>query len=329
MDGSNERYVRPGAQLVAQRAREFADTKAALVPLPGHGETYARWSMLFSVARDCLALVKLIESHLDALAILFECDAAALVGENRLWAVWAANPPQQPLQARIEGRRARLSGVKPWCSGAHAATHALVVCHDGSRDWLAAVAMDARGVRVDPSTWSNGGMRAADTCEVHFDDVAATLVGSAGSYIERPGFWHGAIGVAACWLGGAVAVAEKLRGAATRRDDPHLFAHLGAVDASIRAARAALRDAARSIDERPREDAHALALATRATVERTVADVVERCGRALGAAPLCCDAEHAQRVADLCVFVRQSHAEHDLEALGRLCAAADGAKWTP
>ncbi|MGA9871067.1 MAG: acyl-CoA dehydrogenase, partial [Rhodococcus sp. (in: high G+C Gram-positive bacteria)] len=33
-------------------------------------------------------------------------------------------------------------------------------------------------------------------------------------------------------------------------------------------------------------------------------------------APLCSNAEHARRVSDLTVFLRQSHAERDLAALG-------------
>ncbi|HEY2199001.1 MAG TPA: acyl-CoA dehydrogenase, partial [Mycobacterium sp.] len=42
--------------------------------------------------------------------------------------------------------------------------------------------------------------------------------------------------------------------------------------------------------------------------------------------PLCLDEQHARAVADLTVYVRQSHAERDLAALGSLAAAdhADG-----
>jgi hypothetical protein len=34
----------------------------------------------------------------------------------------------------------------------------------------------------------------------------AVPVGRPGSYLNRPGFWHGTAGVAACWLGGARSV---------------------------------------------------------------------------------------------------------------------------
>ena len=39
-------------------------------------------------------------------------------------------------------------------------------------------------------------------------------------------------------------------------------------------------------------------------------------GRALGAGPLAHDREHATRVADLTVYLRQHHGERDLAALG-------------
>jgi hypothetical protein len=48
--------------------------------------------------------------------------------------------------------------------------------------------------------------------------------------------------------------------------------------------------------------------------------VIARTGRALGPKTLALEGEHAQRIADLTLYVRQSHAEHDLAALGRLAA---------
>jgi len=56
-------------------------------------------------------------------------------------------------------------------------------------------------------------------------------------------------------------------------------------------------------------------------VETAVDETISRTARALGPAPLCQDEEHAQRVADLTIYVRQSHAERDLEQLGRQAGA--------
>jgi hypothetical protein len=55
-------------------------------------------------------------------------------------------------------------------------------------------------------------------------------------------------------------------------------------------------------------------------VEHAVDEVITRTGRALGPKLLALDGEHAQRVADLTLYVRQSHAERDLAVLGRLAA---------
>jgi hypothetical protein len=57
-------------------------------------------------------------------------------------------------------------------------------------------------------------------------------------------------------------------------------------------------------------------------VRAVVADAAERTlrqvGHALGPAPLAFDEEHARRVADLELYVRQHHAERDLARLGEL-----------
>ena len=53
------------------------------------------------------------------------------------------------------------------------------------------------------------------------------------------------------------------------------------------------------------------------------AEVATRVGRALGPAPYATDAAHAQRVADLEVYIRQDHAERDLATLGELVHDTD------
>jgi hypothetical protein len=67
-------------------------------------------------------------------------------------------------------------------------------------------------------------------------------------------------------------------------------------------------------------------LRVRTLVEGVAADVLTRVGHALGAGPLGHDAGHARRAADLMVYLRQHHAERDLEELGRR-VARDGSGW--
>jgi hypothetical protein len=79
--------------------------------------------------------------------------------------------------------------------------------------------------------------------------------------------------------------------------------------------------AAAEVDADPlnrKGSAELIARRVRAVVETAVDQVINRTARALGPGPLCQDADHAQRVADLTIYVRQSHAERDLEQLGRL-----------
>ena len=53
-----------------------------------------------------------------------------------------------------------------------------------------------------------------------------------------------------------------------------------------------------------------------------------RVGHALGPAPLTGDEDHARRVADLTVYLRQHHAERDLARQGeQVLGDADGWRW--
>ncbi|CAN5138699.1 acyl-CoA dehydrogenase family protein [soil metagenome] len=289
--------------------RWLADGRLDL-PLPGSGATAQRWRGLAALAEEDIVAGRIAEAHLDAVAILTELGAKPPLPEE-LWGVWAAEPPDAVLTV-TDGQT--LNGVKAWCSGADLCTHALVTaCRPGGERGLYAV--DLSAATSLPSTWANVGMAESDTRAVQFDDVPAVAVGEPGEYLSRAGFWHGAIGVAACWLGGARAVAKPLY---ENAKDEHALAHLGAVDAALAAADATLETAAAQIDADPSGSAERLARRARAVVEHAVDEALVRTGRALGPGPLAMDAAHAQRVADLTVYVRQSHAEKDLAALGRL-----------
>ena len=302
------------------RARLLDLTKVPL-PLPGDGDTEARWLRLAKNCEYGIAIGRLIEAHADADAILHEvCGGRA--NPQQLWGVWAAEPPRPVLTATEHAGEWRLDGTKLWCSGASTCTHALVTAFDGDAARLYAVELNQPGVRAGHGSWANTGMRAANTEAVEFTGVAATPVGDTSSYLDRAGFWHGAAGVAACWYGAAVTVAEPLR-SRLHKANPHQLAHMGTIDSVLAGARWALVGAAREVDADPHDHAQQAqirALRVRAIVEGAATQVIDSVGRALGAGPLCQDAEHAQRVADLTVYIRQSHAESDLASLGKLLA---------
>ncbi|MDQ2758468.1 MAG: acyl-CoA dehydrogenase family protein, partial [Actinomycetota bacterium] len=245
--------------------RSALASTAAGLPLPGAGETATRWATLARLSRDDVAVGRLVEAHVDADAILAE-----VLGERtdpgQWWGVWAAEPPRPRLTATQTDDGWILTGAKAWCSGAGLATHALVTADTDDGIRLLAVALDHPGVTTDLTTWSNPGMAGTATGTVSFAGVPARHVGDRSAYLERSGFWHGAIGVAACWLGGAERVADTLRRAASTRDlDPHALAHLGAVESTLAAARWSLAGAAAETDAAPDDQpgAHRRALVVR------------------------------------------------------------------
>jgi alkylation response protein AidB-like acyl-CoA dehydrogenase len=296
-------------RLVADQALEF--------PFPGHGETAVRFQLLRALGQRDLCLARLAEGHVDALAILDEAQVAAPDG---VLGVWAAGPLETLRARRTEGGWL-LEGLRRWCSGAPDLDYALVsaAATDGNRLFL--VPLCSTGIHSLPGTWPTIGMARTSTLDVEFNQVELVedaAVGDPGFYLDRDGFWFGGAGVAAVWLGGAVAVGSTL--AAKAGTDPHRLAHLGWVTARVAALEAFLAAVAEAIDRDGNDKRliEKLAQCLRAEVADAAAEIIDRTGRATGASPLSHDKEHAQRVADLSVYIRQSHAEADLENLGRL-----------
>ncbi|HVR52993.1 MAG TPA: acyl-CoA dehydrogenase, partial [Pseudorhodoferax sp.] len=136
---------------------------------------------------------------------------------------------------------------------------------------LAAVALDQGGVCVTGDGWAACGMAATGSVDVHFHAARARAVGGPGAYVQRPGFWQGGAGVAACWWGGAVGIARHVHASLAARGervDAHQRAHLGEIDVALHGSAALLREAAAWIDRHPRRNAQAWALRVRLAVER-------------------------------------------------------------
>lgn len=297
------------------------------LPLPGGGATLARWRALAAVGAHDLSLAKLFEGHTDALAILHEAGAPA-PEPGSTWGTWCAEPPDARVTLAGHAGAALLDGRKAWCSGARSVSHAVVSCwNEDGQPVLAAVDLRQRGVGMDDGPWQAAGMRASGSIDVHFDRVPAQPLGGPGFYVARAGFWQGGAGVAACWHGAATALAEALAAAMEARPDPHRMAQLGQASVALQGSAALMREAAALIDAAPRADAMRTALSVRLGVEAAAGAVLAVVGRALGPGPMCRDAAMARRFADLPVFIRQSHAERDQEALGRLLAGSRERPW--
>lgn len=316
----------------AEKLNKLLAHQADRLPLPGRGHTLDRWRALAAVGSHDLGLAKLFEGHTDALAILAELHAPEVDIQGR-WGVWCADPPDSHVQARQSdaqapygpGAAVQLNGRKAWCSGAADIEYALVSAWlpDGQR-CLVAVGMQQSGIHVDSGRWRAVGMASSASYDVHFNGVPGVLVGAPGEYLSRPGFSHGGAGVAACWYGAAVRIARTLQQKHSLGSDPHGQVHLGAIDVALSGAVQLLREAAESIDTNPASPCFLAVQRARLAVEAAVEEVLRRVSRALGPGPLCMERDLACMVADLPVFVRQSHAEHDQAALGRYVAEAAG-----
>jgi alkylation response protein AidB-like acyl-CoA dehydrogenase len=305
-------------------------------PRPGSGATLSRWQALAAVAQFDLSLGKLYEGHTDALAILAELGTPPEgSAELTTWGVWAAEAPQgrTTIETGADGS-IRLHGAKCWCSGAASASDALLTAWhpDGRGPQLVSVRLRQPGVRVSDAAWRAVGMAASASLDVAFDGAPARLIGEPGDYLRRPGFWQGGAGIAACWYGGALALADALRRSATdaapAARSPFGLAALGRVDVALQSTAALLRECAAWIDANASGDASQVALRARLRAEACATVVLAEVGQAMGAAPFCRDAAFARAAADLPVFIRQSHAERDLAALGQRVLESGASPWT-
>jgi alkylation response protein AidB-like acyl-CoA dehydrogenase len=307
-------------EALARTLRTLLDERHLEVPLAGEGATWDRFARLLEFSAVDLSLGRLVEGHTDALAILAEARGAAR--EGKLYGVWAAEPPDAVVEATTSDRGFRLRGLKRYCSGARTLDRALVTARNGRDSLLFDLDVRANGVRPLQGTWHAVGMANSDSLDVQLDvEVpASACVGAPGFYVARRGFWHGAVGVAACWLGGAVGCARLVKRRLVRKSDDYAAAHFGAIVAECHAMRVALVDAAREIDGIRNHDpaGERRALIARQIVEQGCQRVLAATGRAAGTAPLVFDTEHARRAADLVVYLRQHHAERDGAALARV-----------
>ena len=290
------------------------------MPLPAGGNTAERHQRLMDAGQVDLSFARLAEAHWDAVAILAEAGRQP-VG-NAIYGVWASEIPGCPLE--FDPLTGRITGKKMFCSGAELIDRALVTV--GSPHPLLFEIDLRRGgkfVRYDHSAWKTAAFAETHTSSVCFDAMPASLndvIGEPGWYLGRPGFWHGACGPAACWAGGAIGLVDYALHQS--RADAHTLAHLGAMSAGAWALRAYLTAAGDEIDRHcDVRSAQTRALTLRHLVEQACTDILRRLPRAYGPRPIAMEEGISRRYQELDVYLRQSHAERDLESLGRLVVA--------
>jgi hypothetical protein len=302
--------------LAVQFRRLLEDGRLNL-PFPGCGDTPGRYSELALICRENLELGRLVEAHTDALAILHE--AGREPKSRALYGVWASEG-----KAGLKVSDGAVWGQKEFCTGADLVDCALITIMEPERR-LMEIDLRAGADRIgfDTSEWSTDAFANTSTARTVFRGYPiseANFVGAPGWYLDRPGFWHGACGPASCWAGGAQGLIDyALRH--TRKTNWHAVAHLGALQANGWQMGALLDAAGREIDNdfENIEAARVRALSLRHLIEQSCTDTLLRFGRAFGPRPLAFDAGIARRCHELMLYIRQSHAEPDLEELGREC----------
>jgi hypothetical protein len=288
------------------------------LPLPGGGATPLRHQRLMEIGQEDLTLARLAEAHWDAVAILAEAGRQS--EPNQLYGVWASEKPGEALELKSSASGMTISGSKMFCSGAGLVDRALVLV---GIPMSLLVEIDLRrnapNTRFDGTGWKTRAFGETNTSNVVFEEATVTeadVIGDPGWYTDRPGFWHGACGPAACWAGGAIGLVDfAMR---QKRDDAHTLSHLGAMFASSWGLKPYLDQAGKEIDVDPKnvDEAEVRALSLRHLIEQLCTDVLRRIPRAFGPYPLAMDEAVSLRYQELDLYLRQSHAERDLDRLG-------------
>jgi hypothetical protein len=297
------------------RLSGFGDSPTSNLPLPGAGHTVERHQTLSRWGAIDLSFARMAEAHTDALAILAECRHKPRDGA--LYGVWASDaPPSRVTCERLNDGHWRIEGIKQFCSGAAFVDAALVTAHHFDGVFLFDLPIKDSRVLVQPSAWANPAFADTATTAVQFRALEVPdhhRLGEAGWYLSRPGFWHGSIGPAACWAGGAQSLIDA--SARLNRRDPHSRAHVGALQASAWGLHAILEQAGREVDADPYDNsrtARTRGLKVRHLIERICTEVLDRFARATGPHLLAYDPQIVRQHQALTLYIRQCHGERDL-----------------
>ncbi|KQP29747.1 acyl-CoA dehydrogenase [Methylobacterium sp. Leaf104] len=284
--------------------------------------------LLAQVGRGSLALGRLYEGHVNALALVLRYAEPAVaerlaadVRAGHLFGVWNTQPQAGGLSLQDVGDLGLdpagepwiLTGVKSFASGAGAVTRPLVTARrpDGRQQML--VVDLEPGTRADLSGWRAQGMRASTSGVLDFTGLPAgpdSFIGGPDDYFSEPHFSGGAWRFAAVQLGGIEAVFDALRShlrTTGRGGDPHQAARLGEAAIAVEGARLFVGHAARLAADPEAEPDRVIAYVnlTRLAVERAGLDVLERAQRSVGLAGFLSPHPLERLTRDLATYLRQ------------------------
>ncbi len=284
---------------------------------------------LLAVGRADVPLARLFEGHVDAIRILDQ--AGREPAPDARYGVWASRSQQTGVRARrIAAGRLLLDGTIKFASGAGVIDHALVpVWLDADTHLLLDLPVGA--LPVDTSQWVTAAMEVSRSHTVTIDglEVPDDPVGDPNFYLDRRGFFPGGIGVAACWAGGALRIADLARARLHEPIPPAMLRRLGQIDTRLVAAQATLRVAGDRLDTWWAGDASGpgptgwrrLATEGRAVVAEAAEQIIGQAERLAGPAGLAFDLDLTRAVHDLRLYVLQRNADADDVAIGAMITA--------
>jgi hypothetical protein len=274
---------------------------------------------LLAVGRTDVPLARLVEGHVDALRILGQADR--LPHPQALYGVWASRSRRTGVRAVRDAAKFRLSGTLRFASGAGVIDRALVpVWLDADHHQL--LDLDVRDLPVDATAWVTSAMQVSASHSVEVDLAVSADEASVGPldfYLNRPGFFPGGIGVAACWAGGAARIVDLLLERPAAGWSETATARLGAARVWLTIAAAAIRSSAGALDDLPSDagvEWRAISTEVRAAVAAAVGGVLDNARRIAGAAGFSHDAAFSHAYHDLDLYVLQQNADADRAYLG-------------
>jgi alkylation response protein AidB-like acyl-CoA dehydrogenase len=294
----------------------------------GYGEigAAALLRLFILLGRASLPIARLYEAHVNALQLIERYGTAELAdqaaqdaAEGHIFALWVTDP-QAPLALISGGTGFMLEGSKAFCSGAGAATRALITASTDAGTNMLVVSLEP-DMRVLPSPIKLGGMRAAITGSIDFSgmEVAAeALLGEPGDYLREPVFSAGAWRGSACALGGLSALLHLHRAELLRRQrdaDPLQRARFGLLLIAHETAGLWMREAARRgcLENGRAEEIVAYVNLARIAVETACLDALRLTQRSLGLGAFIAGSQAELLCRDLATYLRQPAPDEALD----------------
>jgi hypothetical protein len=283
------------------------------------GTTLNRLAFFRSASRCNASLGRLVEAHYDAQSILSEAHVPPM--PDKVLAVWASTGRSKVVVGQASNGFV-MNGEQKFCGGAHVIDSALLVVQVPEGEQLLRVDLSNSGVSVDLGSWKLDAFRDAGIATVSFKQVSVHrdhLIGPVNFYGNRPGFWLGAIRVAAGWAGLVDRLIDQLP--ETQSAEPYDRVEDGKIAAWRWTIDATLGEAARIIDGPESFDDKCLALCVRQVVVDAAMQILMTLESRRGPSALAFDSDWNTSCTELRLALGQHHGSRDLRELGEAAQA--------